>query len=523
MAHKNIDDHNGMKWPRWLRFFSTDVGVLLLIALAKLLFHLVTSGGYGYFRDEFYYMAAGRRLDFGYVDYPPFVALVAALVRVTLGESLLALRFVPSLASAVLVFLAGMMARALGGGRPAQGMAVLAVFIAPQFLGTATVFTMDSFDLLFWAACLYVLILIFRYDRPRLWLLFGLFAGLGLLNKLSMLYLGLAVVVGMLLTDQRKQFCRKELYLGGLIALAFLTPYLAWNASHGWPTLEFWRNYGGKVEPASPLSFILQQIVIMNPGLFLLWLAGLVFTFRPEGKPYRAFGIAYLVLLVVFMIQNAKNYFLAPFYPLLFALGALMATDQTLNFRWRWLNPQYVRVTALITILFLPVFMPILPVGWQARYLSYFGWMNPKTEAHESGVFPQHLADRFGWEELTAAVARAYETLSDQERAQACILAGNYGEAGALEFFGRQYNLPPVISGHNNYYLWGPGRCTGDVLISVGAMEEAEARQIFEVVEIAGRTQCAYCMPYENNLPVLICHQLRAPIEQAWPMTKVFR
>lgn len=502
---------------RIVRFLATDTGLLVLLALIKLLIHLLTSGSYGYFRDELYYMAAGRRLDFGYVDYPPFIALVAALARVTGGETLLALRFFPALAGAVVVFLSGWIARTLGGGRTAQGMAALCVLITPQFLGANSLMTMDSFDVLFWTLCLYLFIRILRGGSPRLWLWFGLVAGLGLTNKVTVLYLGLALVIGLLLGGQIGQFKKKELYLGGLIALAFLVPYILWNAAQGWPTPAFWQNYGDKLPDTPPWSFLLQQILIMNPGLFPIWLAGLYFTFTPGGKTYRPVGIAYLFLLVILMIQQAKNYFLAPFYPALFALGVVMIFEHTQSSsRWRFFDPGYMRTTALITALFLPMFLPILPLNWEVSYMSVFGFMTPRTEVNQDSLLPQHFADRLGWVELADTVSGVYQTLSPEEQRKACIFAGNYGEAGALEFFGRSRGLPPVISGHNNYFFWGPGNCTGEVLITVGVSGE-DLQPLFERVVQAAVTDCGYCVTYENHRPVYIARKMRVPIDQVWP------
>src|SRR5215216_6103307 len=214
--------------------------ILLLLALVKVLVHLFTAGNYGYFRDELYYIAASEHLSLGYVDFPPFVALATALERATLGDSLLALDLLPALAGAAVVVLAGLMARELGGGTLAQGLAALAVLVAPNFLVFGTFISMDAFDQLFWVSAAYVLLLILKHDRPRLWLLFGLFAGLGLLTKVTMLYFGLAVFVAVLLTPSRRHLLTPWPWLGGAISLLFLLPYVFWQISHGWPTLEFW-------------------------------------------------------------------------------------------------------------------------------------------------------------------------------------------------------------------------------------------------------------------------------------------
>ena len=227
--------------------------ILVYLALAKLLLHLLTADDYGYFRDELYYMAAGERLDLGYVDFPPFVAIVAAVTRWLLGDSLLALHLFPVLAGVMVVVLTGLMARELGGGRFAQGMAALATLVAPSFLVMGTFLSMDAFDQLWWVLASYFLLLILKREKPRLWLVFGLVAGLGLLTKITMLYFGFAVFVGLLLTPARRHLLTPWPWLGGVVASAFLLPYVFWQIRHGWPTLEFWADYGEKVDPASPL------------------------------------------------------------------------------------------------------------------------------------------------------------------------------------------------------------------------------------------------------------------------------
>ena len=501
-----------------------DISISVLLALSgiKLLVHLLTSQQYGYFRDELYYIAASKRLDFGYVDFPPLIALITRLVRGTLGESLFALHLLPALSGAVLVFLTGWMARQLGAGPFGQGLAALATLVAPQFLGVNTILSMDSFDILFWGLALYILILIFKEERPKTWLWFGLVVGLGLTNKVTLLYFSLAMVIGLALSTQRKHFRSLWLYIGGAIAVAFLIPYLIWNAMHGWPTVEFWAAYGNKVYQASPLEFLLQQILIMHPLTLPLWAMGLVYFFSKRGAPYRPFGWMYVVLFLIFMLQHAKNYFLAPIYPVLFAAGAVFFDQFAATSRRAWWKPAYVILLVISGIVIAPLAIPVLPVQATVRYVQSFSGTNVQSEKFDTGVLPQHFADRFGWEEMASAAAKVYHSLSAEDQANACIFAGNYGEAGALEFYGPRFGLPHVISGHNNYYIWGPDGCSGETVILIDAGNLEDLRQVFSDVQEVSRTRCEYCMPYENDRPIYVAHGLKSPLEQLWPGVKSF-
>src|SRR5215203_4399201 len=348
--------------------------LLAYLALAKLLMHLLTNGNYGYFRDEFYYIAAGERLDLGYVEFPPFVAIVADVSRFLLGDSPVALRFFPALAGALVVVLAGLMARELGGGRFAQGLAALATLVAPNFLAMGTFLSMDAFDQLFWVSATYVLLLILKRDRP---------------------------------------------WLGGAIGFAFLLPYAFWQIEHGWPTLEFWGNYGGKVDPASPVEFLVEQIVTMHPLTLLIWLAGLYYyLFSSAGQPYRPLGWIYVVLSVLFVVQNAKFYFLAPAYPMLFAAGGLTIERFVRRHRWGWLKPAYVVILLVGGTVAAPlVAVPALPVQTLAKITGAAGGdAGVEVETREVGQLPQQFADRFGWETMVATVAGVYRDLPPEER-----------------------------------------------------------------------------------------------------------
>jgi len=486
------------------------MAVVVSLALLDLLLHMLVAGNYGYFRDELYYLIAGRHLAFGYVDFPPMIALLAALVHRVAGDSLLAIHVIPAVASALLVLLAGLMARELGGKRFAQFLAALASLSAVTFLATGSIFSMDVLDALWWALGAYILMRALRRDDPRLWLLFGLIAGLGLLTKITFAFFGFAVVAGVLLTPQRRHFRTPWPWLGGAIAFVFLLPYILWNLTHEWPTLEFWAHYGG--HSGGPLSFLLNQLLAMNPLTVPLSLLGLYFYLRARlGTRYRPLGYAFVVLYVLLTVLDAKAYFLAPAYSMLFAAGAVaLEKAQT-----RWVNPVrplYAALLALSGALLAPLAMPVLPPPvFASTYGSLSGAGNAAAGQRAQAVFPQYLGDRFGWDTLAATVAQAYEGLPDFERSRACIFTANYGEASALNVLGARYRLPPAISGHNNYYLWGPGECTGEVMIVVGETGAALKDGYASLVR-AATIRCKDCTPEEDSLPVYVATEPRLPI-----------
>ncbi len=516
-----------------------------LIALLQFALHLWVGANDSFFRDELYYIAASRHLDFGFVDFPPLVALLAGGARLLLGGSLVALRLLPALAGALIVLLTADMVRRLGGNRLTQVLAAFVAALAPMFMGSSGLMTMDPFDQLWWTLCAWTLLRMIRSQDTRLWLLFGLFAGLGLLTKLTMAFYAAALLLGLLLSNQRRLLLTRWLVFGGLIALALISPYLIWNAVHGFPTLDFMQAYaGGKTYQASPLEFLMNQLAISNPLAVPLWLCGLwlaFFTLR--GRPYRAFGWAYVFLYLLFMVQHAKFYWLSGAYPPLLALGAygleLLVKPAALHVptahegvpplpeypaRLPWLQPAYAWALAVTGLFLVPFAIPILPPQAFIQLNGALGGIagQVKQENLPSGVLPQNYADRYGWHEIVDSVQAAFDTLTPQEQADACIYADNYGQAAAVDFYGPAHGLPEVVSGHNSYFQWGPQGCTGQVLITVG-VSAPDLAALFESVEPAGVTSCAYCMPHENGAPILIARGMRQPLEDVWPTVKGYR
>jgi hypothetical protein len=507
----------------WLR---RSGWVMVLIALVQFILHLWANSHDNFFRDELYYMAAAQHLSAGYVEFPPFVALVAAFSRAALGSSVLAIRLLPALAGALMVLLTANMVAELGGGLLAQVLAAVAIAFGPVFIGTSGLLTMDVFDQLWWTVAAWMLVRLIKQHQARMWLAFGLVVGLGLLTKLTIAFFVMALLLGLLLSEQRSLLFSRWLLIAGLIALAMLSPYLIWQASHGSPVVEYTKSYfsSGKTYQATPAEFFVQQVTAMNPLTLPLWLGGLYFLFfTAAGRPYRAFGWAYLFLYVFFMIQKAKFYWLSPAYPMLFASGSYALERLTASTRaagrLRWLSPAYLLIVALSGGFLAPFAIPLLPPEDFIKLSS--GTSEIKSENLQSSALPQHFADRYGWREMVTEVKAAYDTLTPQEQTEACIYASNYGEAGAIDFYGPALGLPKAISGHNSYFIWGPQGCTGKVFITINIRLQDIAGS-FESVELAGQTACTYCMPFENNAPIGIARSLKVPLAAAWPGVKTY-
>jgi hypothetical protein len=502
---------------------TSGSALVLALAGATVLLHLLTNTRYNFFRDEFYYMACGEHLAWGYVDHPPLVALLAKLSRTLFGDSLAGLRLLPALAAGAVVWLAGLMACDLGGGRATQGLAALAVIVAPAYLAGFTLFTMNAFDVLFWTLILWIAIRILAGGSPKAWLLLGLVAGVGLLNKHSVLFVLAGLFAGLLLTPARRHLRTRWPWLGGAIALAIFAPHLVWQAQHAWPTLEFMSNARRlKNAPITPLAFLVSQVLIMLPLTAPVWIAGLGWMLGARGgRSFRAIGWAYLAILAVFIVTQAKPYYLAAFYPALFAAGAV-AVEPLLRARHGgWLRVAIPALWIAGGALIAPLVLPVLPPDRLERYLRALHLQEPMSERHRPPRLTQTYADQFGWEEMVAKIARAYQRLTPEERARCGIFASNYGEAGAIDFYGRKYGLPRALSGHNNYFLWGPGTRPVDIVITIGETREDVEKTFRHVVEV-DRTRNEWCMPYEDDLPILLGRDPKARLQDIWPRCKQY-
>lgn len=524
MSNETPQDSPALRVSLWPSVF--------LIAPAYFTLHLATSTRYGYFRDALYYLACSEHLSFGYVDQPPLIALLGWFARHTLGTSLPALLFWPALAGAARIVLTAAFARELGARRFGVTLAAALAATPGVWWVIDHQFAMNAFETLLWTGCAYVILRLIKTQNPRWWLAFGLIAGIGLENKYSIAIFAFALLIGVLLTSQRRLLFTPWILAGGGIAVLIFLPNLIWNIKNDWPFLELMHNVRatGKDVILPPGKYLLQQILMMSPVSLPFWLGGLgYYFFSREAKAYRALGWAFVITIAFFLLSHGKDYYSAPAYVMLLAAGAVAAERLLMNPRFAArptlravLKPAcFVWLLAGVLPL-LPLVLPVLPIEAFVRYQSRLPFEVPPAERSFIGAaLPQYYADEFPWSGMVAAVARVYQSLTPDEQAKTAIYCSNYGQAAAIDFFGKQYGLPKAISGHQNYFLWGPRNYTGEIVILVGEGED-DAKDDFDSVTVATTNENQYAFRYETQ-PILLCRGLKWNLQTGWPRVKNWR
>jgi hypothetical protein len=503
-----------------------------LIAAIYFALHMLTATRYGYFRDALYYLACSEHLAWGYVDQPPLIALLAWIARHTLGTSLRALMMWPALAGCGRILLTAAFARELGARRFGTALAAMLAATPGVWYVIDHQFAMNAFEPLFWTGCAFVALRMINTGRPKLWLAFGAVAGLGLENKYSIAVFAFALLAGLLLTTQRKLLFTPWLLAGGGVALLIFLPNLLWNIHNHWPFLELMGNIraSGRDVVLTPAAFLGQQVLLMTPFSLPFWIAGLGFyLFSVAGKTYRAFGWTFVITIGFFLVAHGKNYYSAPAYPMVLASAGAVC-DLLLRARRFELHPGWrvgVQAGCFVWLILgiaplLPVTLPVLPVDTFLRYQEHLPFAIPRSEhSHMGAALPQHFADEFGWPEMVATVARVYHSLPENEQHKTAIYANNYGEAGAIDFFGPRYGLPKAICPHQNYFLWGPREYTGEIVILVGSARIEDAQKVFASAEPVANLDNPYAIPNENR-PILLARGLKMNLQQVWPRLKAW-
>jgi 4-amino-4-deoxy-L-arabinose transferase-like glycosyltransferase len=520
-------------------FLASGMAIVWCIALAKLLFHIYFNNRYGYFRDEFDYIICGDHLAWGYVDQPPLIPFLIHICRAVLGDSLRSIRFIPALASSLLVVQAAVLAREFGGRRFALVLSAITILIAPQYLSNGSLLTTNCLEPNLWMGCAYFAITAVKRDNPSCWLWFGVIAGIGLEEKYSIALFGFGIVVGLLLTVQRRVFLNPWIWIGGAAAFVIFLPNLLWNIHYDWPFIQLMHNIRAEGRDVIlPLpQYFLQQMILVHPFSTPIWLTGLcALLFSSRLKPYRFLGWCYLVCFTVFFLLHGKVYYLAPIYPMLLAAGAVTLEaalegrkDATQNpparSRLAWLKTVIVVILLADGIHLVPITVPVLsPEKFLAYTKTLFFKLPVMEHAHARAALPQWYADQFGWNEIVAQTAVAWNRLSAADRSdKTCgIFAQDYGQAGAIDFLGRRYGLPPALSGHQTWFLWGPRGYSGNCMIVLDDSRQ-RLQQLWQNVEYVGTSADS---PYalEKEIPVFICRGAKfGTLADVWPQLKRWR
>ena len=492
----------------------------LVLGLATLAIHLLFNGGYGFFRDELYFIVCGDRPAWGYVDQPPLIPLLASWSHALFGNFLVGFRLIPALALSATVALTAEFARVLGGRRFAQWLAGLCALASGVLLADGLLLVTDTFQPLTWLGCSWCLVKLAQTKDERWWLAFGAIAGFGLLSKYLIAFYIVGLAVGVLATPLRRSLVRPWIYAGAAIALVMVLPNILWQQQHGWPFIELGKaGAGGKNLAMSPLEFFAQQFLFIGPLAAPVWLAGLwAFAVRPQFPAYRAFTIAYVVMFALFVALHGKGTYIAAIYPTLLAGGAVFIEGKL---QAKIARGAVLAAVALGGALLAPFALPMLSEENYIAYAHAIG-LSPSASSGEHqtlGRLPQHFADMHGWPQMAAKVAKVYWSLPPADRAKAVFFGHNYGEAAAIDVFGRPLGLPPAISGHNNYYLWGPRGHDGSVVILIGGDRDYMAKE-FRRVDVAGHIAAPYAMPYEPDQPIYVLRGLKVPLASRWPEEK---
>lgn len=489
----------------------------LALSVLALGLHAACGGRYGVFRDELYFMVCGRRLAAGYVDQPPGIALVARLATASFGTWVPGLRLLPWAAAAATVLLAGRLALRLGAAPAGAALASAGVLGAPVLLGLGHYLTMNAFEPALVLALALVLLRLARGEDPRLWVAAGGIAGLAVLFKYTSALVAVSLLAGLLATPARRALRTRWALAGAAVGLLVVLPNLAWQAAHGFPFLELVRN--GQLRKNAPFTvagFSRGLLLGANPILAPLWLGGAAWLLVARAaRPVRFLGAGGVLYVALLVATRGKDYYAAPALPLLFAGGGAAASALLRSgaVRWAWALPAVALLGAVPVI---PLALPLLPSDAFVRYQAALGLKPEAQERKAYGALPQIFADQHGWPELAGAVSAALTRLPAEERATAVVYGQNYGEAAAIDVYGPALGLPPAVSGHNQYFLWGvpPGR--GDPALVISDEREDCGGLYRERSLAAERPHDPWVMPYEDRRQIWICRGAIRPLRESW-------
>jgi Dolichyl-phosphate-mannose-protein mannosyltransferase len=502
---------------------------LIGVAICTCVLHVAINAftPYGFHRDELLYMAMGQHLRLWTMDFPPFIAIVSRIVRAIIGDSLTGIRLVPALAGGTLVLVSGAIASELGGGRKAQLLSALAVALSPLFIRSADLLQPVVFDQLWWSLCLGILARLCAESEsndalamtPSSWVALGVAFGIGLLTKFSILFLGMAFVIALTFSSRRRTWLSRWPWIAALIAIVIGSPSVAGQWRLGYPVLaQMDALQRTQLANVSSLTFVTEQL-LWGPGV-LLALVGLCYLlFAACTARYRLLGLTCAISWLLLWVLHGKSYYIGPIYPTLFAAGGVGVENWSRRARGsaRIVTATWVVLTCAYALVTFPLLLPILSTQTTAQFAARLGITAATRSNHGVQLrLPQDYADLLGWPEQARAVAGVYVSLPIDQRRQTVIMAENYGEAGAVDFYGARLGLPPAISAAGSYWFFGAGDLPGETVIALG-VSRADLERRCGSVTVAGRVQNEWAAPEDSDVPLFLCRKPRQTLQQLWP------
>lgn len=501
-----------------------------LFSLALLNFLLIYlssfNKAYGYFIDEFYYIACAKRLAWGYVDHPPLAPFILAVFSWLFGFSLYAIRFLPALASSVIVFLTGKLAGELGGGIRAQIFSALTLICVPMAAAFASFYSMNIFEPLIALAMFQLTLSMIKNGNPKAWIWLGVLGGLGMMNKHTFALTIFVLVISLLLSEHRKYILNRWFVIGCGIILAIFLPNIFWQIANGYPTLEFYQNITVRKNVYTPpVQFMLGQLMFMSPFTAPVWIAGAIYLLASKKmKQYRFLSVVFILTVGLMCLTGTSRSDRTMFaYPVVIAGGAVFYESISKKHKRAWLMAGIAAIMLAGFVFILPLVLPYFSYEQTASMVKTLHF-NTELERGKKPPLPQILADRIGWEEKSAMLFSVYNSLPDSVKKQTIIFTDNYGKAGALELFGEKYGIKQVFCQHNNYYLWGIGKLHNENVLVLDDKESArDYRGGFESVEIFPvEFSDPYVSSHENSLSAFLCKRPKAPLNEMFDRGKVY-
>ncbi len=437
---------------------KSTTNFLYLLAFIKLVIpFFLQNSFYQPHRDEFLYLAEGHHMAWGFMEIPPLLSVFAWLTNV-FGASMFWIKIWPALFGACTFILVSKMVIRLGGKIFALILAWLP-FMLSGYMRLFFLFQPNFLEVFFYVLIAYSLFRFFQTQKNSWLYVFGIAAGLGMMSKYSIAFYLISLMAAILLTPWRKIYTNKHFYFSSILALIIFLPNILWQYNHRFPVIAHMNELQEEQLQFIGYTDFLKSQVMMNLGSIFSMLAGIYFLlFSKKGKPFRALGFAYFFVIILLLIFHGKDYYAMGLYPMLFAFGGYQLESVT-SYHYKWVRIALIAFPVSLGLYSLPLIMPLAKPEALATYYEWshlnkagdFTW-----EDHREHPLPQDFADMFGWKEIAEKTAKAYHQLSPAVQQETMIICNGYYTAGALNYYGKELNLPEAYSTNASFLLWMP-------------------------------------------------------------------